>query len=177
MAYKNLLTNEYFDIQQLRGLHRNVSFPSTGPDTEWLAENSYEYVDSIPVDIDTLRTNLINTISSYRYELETGGVTIDGVFVATDDRSKTLLFGASIKAKEAILNQVGYSIDWKTSNGWVTLSAEQVVTISDTVWTFIQQCFQSELGHVSIINGLSEPSEITNYTITDDWPSNIISLV
>ena len=75
-----------------------------------------------------------------RWQKEVGGVTVSGIRLETDDRSKTMLIGARLSAMvdPAITRQ------WKTENGFVTLDAPTIIALSDVVTNHVQACFDLE---------------------------------
>ncbi len=76
--------------------------------------------------------------ASARYVKETGGITVDGVSVATDDRSKIMVMGARIAA-EADAN---FTTPFVQSNGAsITLTAAQVIAVSNALLEHVQVCF------------------------------------
>lgn len=74
-------------------------------------------------------------ISEYRRLMENGGVEVDGSLIQTDSESRANILGAS---------QLGVTVNWKTENGFVELSAEQLNGIAFMVGTHVQKCFNAE---------------------------------
>lgn len=79
-------------------------------------------------------------IAARRYEAEVSGITLGGIPVATDDRSKLLINGAALRA----IRETGYTLRWKTGEGFIDLSAEQVLAMADAVADHVQACFDRE---------------------------------
>lgn len=97
-----------------------------------------------------------------RYDAETGGIVVAGMIVATDDRSKTLLAGARIKAD----SDVNHTVRFKTGAGFVTLDAAQIVTVSDAVLEHVQACFDAEGDILAAIGD----GTVTTVAQIDEWP-------
>ena len=74
-------------------------------------------------------------IKAIRTAKEVGGITIDGIDIQTDLDSRANLLGAS---------QLGVSINWKTGNGFVELTSEQITSLAMAVGQHVQQCFNAE---------------------------------
>jgi len=74
-------------------------------------------------------------ISVYRRQKENGGITVSGVSVKTDTETRASLLGAV---------QLKTAIDWKTDNGFVTLTPAQISGIATAVGQHIQKCFSAE---------------------------------
>lgn len=76
-----------------------------------------------------------------RWEKEVGGIVVNGLTVATDDRSKTMISGARVAA----MANPDFTTAWKGSGGeFVPLDASAVVAISDAVLAHVSNCFAIE---------------------------------
>lgn len=101
-------------------------------------------------------------IATRRWQAETSGTVFGGTFIDTDDRSKLLINGAALRADRS----ADYVLRWKTSGGFVDLTAAQVLAIADAVSEHVQLCFDREdalLGAVT--DGL-----ITAEMLEEGWP-------
>jgi hypothetical protein len=74
-------------------------------------------------------------LPAYRYQRENEGITVSGVTIPTDIATRTNLLGAKA---------LGTPIKWKTANGFVDLTAEQVSAIATAVGQHVQKCFDAE---------------------------------
>jgi len=87
------------------------------------------------------RARLASRIASRRWEVETGGISISGMNVATDDRSKLLLSFAQEKAA----SDPAYVAEWKAGPGvWVNLNLAQLSGLKDAVFYHVTACFERE---------------------------------
>lgn len=94
-----------------------------------------------PDDYESLRvSDWPAAIASRRYEAEVSGITVAGMQIDTDDRSKLLINGAAV---EAMLDPE-YRMQWKTPAGFVELSAAQVLGVARAVRAHVQACFDRE---------------------------------
>ncbi|UVV66512.1 DUF4376 domain-containing protein [Brucella anthropi] len=76
-----------------------------------------------------------------RWEKEVGGIEVNGLTVATDDRSKTMISGARVAA----MANPDFTTAWKGSGGeFVPLDANAVIAISDAVLVHVSNCFATE---------------------------------
>jgi Domain of unknown function (DUF4376) len=74
--------------------------------------------------------DLVAYAKQRRWELETGGITVGGVSVYTDDRSKLMILGARARAQ----SNPDLVEEWDAADGQVyPLSAAQIIAISDAV--------------------------------------------
>jgi hypothetical protein len=79
-------------------------------------------------------------IAAARYAAETAGLTINGLTIATDRTSQSLITGAALKATQ----DATYTCQWKTAQGFVALTAAQIIAIADAVRDHVQGCFDAE---------------------------------
>jgi hypothetical protein len=79
-------------------------------------------------------------IAARRYDAEVAGTVVGGMPIATDDRSKLLINGAALRANRSS----DYVLRWKTSDGFVDLTADQVLAVADAVSEHVQACFDRE---------------------------------
>ena len=75
-----------------------------------------------------------------RWEKEVNGFELNGMFIATDDRSKLMISGA----RQAAESDAAFTTQWKTSDGFVTLDATTIIAISNTVLAHVSHCFAVE---------------------------------
>ena len=95
---------------------------------------------------------LLDYVANKRWEKETGGIVLNGMALATDDRSKALITGARIAAE----NDPDFTTKWKTADGsFVTVNASMIIAISDAMLEHVQECFATEAQVLADIeNGL-----------------------
>ena len=109
-------------------------------------------------------------LAAYRYTIEVGGLTVNGMQVQTDDRSKTLIAGAKIDAvaNPAILT------DFKTATGWVQIDAATITAIAIAIAGHVRECYSCERIHSDAIDAMvlaaGTVAEIEAYDITTGWP-------
>lgn len=83
--------------------------------------------------------NLLAYAANKRWTKEVGGIVVAGASIATDDRSKTLLLGARLRA-EANPDVIE---EFEAADGVsVTLNAAAILAISDAVGEHTSQCFK-----------------------------------
>lgn len=101
-------------------------------------------------------------IATRRWLAETSGTTFGGMPIDTDDRSKLLINGAALRADRS----ADYVLRWKTSAGFVDLSAAQVLAIADAVSEHVQLCFDRE----DALLGFVADGSITADMLEEGWP-------
>ena len=112
------------------------------------------------------RDALKAAVSARRWAVETGGVTLGGIKVATstaDQNRITSVIGSATLAGVK-------SVDFKASSGWKTLTLEQVKGIAAGIALHVQMCFAAERVHHEAIDGLAD-ADVAGYDITAGWPS------
>ena len=101
-------------------------------------------------------------IAARRYEAEVGGITLNGLHINTDDRSKLLINGAAL---EAMLDPA-YTMQWKTPAGFVELAGAQVLAVARAVRAHVQACFDREAELLAAV----ADSSITDQMLQEGWP-------
>ncbi|WP_158259802.1 DUF4376 domain-containing protein [Phyllobacterium phragmitis] len=107
---------------------------------------------SAPVD-------LVAYTAQKRWETEVGGIVVNGLIVATDDRSKIMISGARVAAQ----SNPEFTTDWKSQDGtFVTIDAAAVVAISDAILAHVSGCFSIEAAIIADIMAgvITAPAEI-----------------
>ena len=102
-------------------------------------------------------------LAAIRFQKETAGV---GGF-RTDRESQALLTGAALAATI----DAGYTVDWKGSDGWMTMNATQLLQAAQLIRAHVQACFSNERAHSAAIAALQTQQEVIDYDITTGWPS------
>ena len=102
-------------------------------------------------------------IATRRWLAETSGTTFGGMPIATDDRSKLLINGAVLRADRS----ADYVLRWKTSQGFVDLTAAQVLAVADVVSEHVQLCFDRE---DALLLAVADGS-ITAEMLEEGWPA------
>ena len=96
------------------------------------------------------RRRLVDHAKLRRWQRETGGITWQGLPLATDDRSKTLLAGARIAAQA----NPDFETTWYGADGaGVVLTAALVIAASDAVLAHVDACFTLYGQALAGING------------------------
>lgn len=106
---------------------------------------------------DELKAQKKAEIAAARYAAETGGCTVDGVTIATDRGSQSLLAAAVVTARL----DPEFKTRWKCADGhFVTLDAMQLRAIGDAVTAHVEACFAREAELVELIDAAATPDEL-----------------
>ena len=96
-------------------------------------------------------------IAAARYAAEAGGCTVDGVTIATDRGSQSLLTAAVVTARL----DPEFSTRWKCADGrFVTLDAMQLRAIGDAVIEHVEACFAREAELVELIDAAQTDEDL-----------------
>lgn len=150
----------------------NVSFPRELPDEHEGWFKVQEVTETVPADKQVASTGIeivsgkpqrvyvledipnsvkLDALASYRWQKVNGGIEVNGVPVQTDTEARANILGAQA---------LGTSINWKTENGFVTLTAAQISGIATAIGQHVQKCFDAEKTVAENISNYSTPQEV-----------------
>lgn len=101
-------------------------------------------------------------IAARRFEAEAAGITVNGVEFPTDRDSHGLVNGAAL---EAVIDP-NYSCQWKTVEGFVDLSAQEIVSLARAMRAHVQKCFDREAELLAMLKAGSYTTE----QLDQGWP-------
>ena len=104
--------------------------------------------------------------ASKRYAVETGGIVLNGMAVMTDRASQSLITGAY----NYVQANPETTVKFKTSGGFVELTATQMTAIANAVGAHVQAAFaaEGEINQEIIAGTITTPAEIDAFA----WPLN-----
>ncbi|SFT11860.1 DUF4376 domain-containing protein [Methylobacterium sp. yr668] len=104
---------------------------------------------------------LVAYAAARRFAVETGGLSVNGLTIATDRDSQSMIANAyaGMQASGAA------SVKFKATSGWIELSADQIKAIALAVFAHVQACFAAEDGCDAGIN--ASPPTITSFAEVD----------
>lgn len=121
-----------------------------------------------PATFEERRERLLERLADRRWRAETGGTSIDGVAIATDEKSITFLTAGYIRAKE----DPGYTIRWKIAPGqFFTLDAETIIAMATLASAHVQACFDNEDAITAQILAAEDDAALAAIDIETGWPS------
>lgn len=107
--------------------------------------------------------DIATLISARRYQMETAGISVSGVFIDTSRDSQALITGAALSA----FMDSSYTCNWKTDGGFVQLSAQDLIMIAKLVRAHVQACFDREADLLAAVKGGS----YTAAMLEEGWPA------
>jgi hypothetical protein len=102
-------------------------------------------------------------IATRRYAAEMAGTKVQGLAIATDDRSQGLITGAALAA----MLDADYTIKWKTAEGFVELTGAQIIGVASAVRAYVQACFDRE---ADLLTAVADGS-MTAAMLEEGWPT------
>ena len=136
--------------------------------TAWMLDG--DQIVAAPPPAPPGKSRLTSYAAAKRYTVETGGIVVNGVKVATDDRSKTMIIGAALKADK----DPAFTTSWVAADGSVhALDAAAIEAISDAVAMHVDAAFST---YATVADAIAaDPPTITSLAEIDaaDWPPNV----
>lgn len=136
--------------------HQAILSLSAGPG--WLLSNGefiapYEERPTTPPE---------QRIAARRYDAETAGITVNGMHLPTYRDSQALVTGAALAA----VIDPAYHCQWKTTEGFIDLDAQQIIGIASTMRAHVQACFDRE---AALLDALATGT-YTDEQLDQGWP-------
>lgn len=128
-------------------------------------------VEEVP--IGDLRASLFDAIGGLRWAHETGGIVVNGVAVATDDRTQAKLTGAVVLFRE---DPSLLEVRWKVRPGlFETIPRDPGLAQGVAVGRFVQACFAHEAVLTDAIIAAPDAAALAAIDITAGWPATTIN--
>jgi len=140
-------------------------FPEKRGD-RWIQRWEVRKVEPTDTDLQIAKEVKKNVITATRYEVEMGGVRIDGMVIATDGASQAKLNAALGVLERGFIK----TVDWKCVNGWKKLDLEGVRRVAKIVAEHVQTCFGLERYHHEAIAALNTVEAVSAYETQVGWP-------
>lgn len=122
-------------------------------------------LDAYPVE--PVRRDKLAALAHKRWQVETGGITANGMSIHTDRESQSMVTSAALAAQL----DPEMTIRWKTAGGnFVTLDAAQIVGIATLVRLHVQGCFDHEADLAALIAAAETVEQLDAIDINAGWP-------
>lgn len=108
----------------------------------------------------------IAAIAARRWQAETSGITVNGTAIDTGRDSQALITGAAVSA----MLDPGYSVRWKTPNGFIVLQGQQIIDMAMAVRAHVQACFDRES---ELLEALADGT-FTEAMLEEGWPDGSV---
>jgi hypothetical protein len=159
IVVENIAIAEGADIQEM--FHPSVKLVAVAaPVTIGWVYNATSNEFSAPAALVPSKDELKAHAAAQRYKVETGGISIGGVSVATDRESQAMLNAAYNIAQ----GNPQFQTMWKGSDGtFNALDAPTVIALAQAVGAFVAACFSAEAAVAAKITA----ETITTYAEVD----------
>ncbi|WP_313128899.1 DUF4376 domain-containing protein [Stutzerimonas nitrititolerans] len=111
--------------------------------------------------------NYVEAIAARRWQAEVAGISLSGMQIDTGRDSQALITGATVQA----MLEPSYVLSWKTVNGFVDLTAEQIIRVASAVRAHVQACFDRE---ADLLNKLAIGT-FDESMLDKGWPGRLVS--
>lgn len=120
-------------------------------------------------ELEQQKQRMRDAVTERRWEVMTGGLTLpNGMRVGTtiDDQNRI----TSVIANAELTGLTDISVvDFKGTDGWVSVTIADIKNIAGAVGRFVQHCYTTEKNHHTAINSLTDIEEVKMYDITSNW--------
>lgn len=107
------------------------------------------------------RPDVLGSLSAYRWQVETGGITHNDVPLHTDRESQTTI---------VLTAQQGTDEVWKGSDGnFYSLTALEIQSCADAVITHKRDCFKAEAQVANSINAITDHSVMESFDVHGEF--------
>lgn len=144
------------------------NWDTTTPISQFKFDNgSFAVVDPfLDLSLSVAKAQARKALAAKRYEVETGGITVNGTPVKTDRETQSILTAARTRA----LEDGNFSVDWKVSNGvFVTLDAATIIAIANAVADHVQACFSNEKALDVLIAAAADVAAVRAVDLKSGW--------
>lgn len=115
---------------------------------------------SVPVPAEQLKVQLKDYAANKRWQVENGGIIVQGMNVPTDDIAQRKISELRRRVRDS---EVPVPFNFKASNGWVSLNQAQIIALDKAVAAHVQVCYSQEYTVITMIDS----GQITTYEQID----------
>ena len=120
---------------------------------------------------EQLKEQLKEQVTNKRWELMTGGFTLpNGTVINTSIDDQNRISSVVANAHLAGLDDSS-QVDFKAAEGWIQITIGELKSVVGLIGVFIQQLYSAEKAHHENIDSLTSEEEITQYDISQGWPT------
>lgn len=88
-----------------------------------------------------LRADMLSALADYRYQVETGGITLpDGTRIKTEREDQAMTNAAYSSLKNGLVS----STEWKSANGWLTVTLTELEPVATVLARHVAASFGAE---------------------------------
>jgi hypothetical protein len=119
-------------------------------------------VPHVETSLATVKSTKLAQLADWRYKLEVGGVTVEGIMVSTSRQSQAQLTSIYNNLKDGLIS----SVEWKQIGGsFVTLDTAQMAKVVAAVALHVQASFSAEKTYSEQIKACTTIAEVDAITL------------
>lgn len=118
--------------------------------------------------IEEIKTTLKDKVTSHRWQVETGGITLPNgarILTAIEDQNRINALMSNIRLSGLT------EIDFKAANGWYKMTIPELEDMVKAIAIHLQQCFTAEKLNHEAIDSLTTIEELKSYDWTQHFPN------
>lgn len=152
VEYYDTLTQEKKTIKEI-GVLPDISWTMDAPtDIEQLWNG-----EAWEVPFEILKERKKAEIAAARYEVETEGITVNDIYISTNDRTRSQITEAAFQA----FIDPTYKLAWKVdADVYIDLDAAQILVITSAIRKHVQDCFDKEKRLLAAMNACKTEAEL-----------------
>lgn len=173
MKYVDITDGTILTFEDLRSLHPNVSFPLSGPTSDWLSDNDIDVlvevdIPAINFDQKVVTTDAVEDAGEWKENHTVVDLTTEeidekiehflnevaahrydievGGITSGSHEISTDRDSRSSFLRERIKADAdsNHTVLWKMKGGFVTLTAAEIISIDNDISTHLDKCFEAE---------------------------------
>lgn len=153
---------------------RNISGLCFMPDSE-LKELGWIKITDLEMENYTCSEELLNQfkyrlcdeVANLRWEAQTEAVTYNNNVYVLSEKTVSSLY----QKRMMVANNLTETYNWKSRDGMLELTGAEIVSLTNTIHDYIQDCFDIESEFTSNILSKKSLKELTKLDWTITWPS------
>lgn len=118
--------------------------------------------------LERLKTELISSVTSLRYNIETSGIIVNDTNISTSREHQTLIQNLYFSLKSGLIESSQLKINNTT---WVNVTLDTFEPIAKAVANHVSKCFITEKNHIDAISKITSFKQFESYDINANWPS------
>lgn len=126
-----------------------------------------------PVAIDApkpkrTKESLLAEVAAKRWQVETGGIIVDGIPIKTDRESQAQMSSAYTSLKNSLIEDT----PWKAADGSFSLvTMAELEPVAQAMAAHVRSCFDAERAHNEAISEMHYQGALDSYDINAGWPA------
>jgi len=130
----------------------------------------------VNIPFENIKQNYFNNVHSRRLAVETGGIIFTDsngqeLKIQTDRVSQSKIMASYQAVKDGLRQDNSL---WKTIDGFVAISNDDMIALATTVLAFVQSCFDREKALTDEVESAQSIEELKNISIRTGWPANAL---